>query len=137
MANMDLAYAPPYSSAVDNLLTNANVIQNVIEGRAKQIDFFSCLDLLDRDDVIFVDLRCDDEVSQMGAFKAKHQAHIPIEELRARAGELPKDKEIILFCILSTRGYEAQLILEHAGFDKVRFLQGGIFFWPFDKFINA
>ena len=135
MANMDLAYAPPYSSAVDNLLTNANVIQNVIEGRAKQIDFFSCLDLLDRDDVIFVDLRCDDEVNQMGAFKAKHQAHIPIEELRARAGELPKDKEIILFCILSTRGYEAQLILEHAGFDKVRFLQGGIFFWPFDKFI--
>lgn len=136
MAQMDLAYAPPFSSAVDNLITNANVIQNVIEGRAHQITFYEVLKKVKDDDVAFVDLRCDDEVNALAAFPSKHQYHIPIEELRARAEELPKDKEIILFCILSTRGYEAQLILEQAGFKNVRFLQGGIYFWPFKKYLS-
>ncbi|MDO5742727.1 MAG: hypothetical protein Q4Q13_07225, partial [Vagococcus sp.] len=80
MANMDLAYAPPFSSAVDNLITNANVIQNVIEDRAHPIDFFDVLEKIDDDHVVFVDLRCDDEVNAMKAFKTKHQLHIPIEE---------------------------------------------------------
>lgn len=134
MGNMDLAYAPPFSSAIDNLITNANVIQNVIEGRAKQVSFFEVLDKLNDDNVIFIDLRCDDEVKQLSGFNVKNRLHIPIEELRKRSGEIPKNKEIILYCILSTRGYEAQLILESIGFRNVKFLQAGIYFWPFDKF---
>ena len=59
----------------------------------------------------------------------KHQLHIPIEELRARANEVPKDKEVVVFCILSTRGFEGQLILNNAGYDNVKFVQGGIQFW--------
>ena len=61
---------------------------------------------------------------------AKNQINIPIEELRARAHELPKDKELIVFCILSTRGFEGQLILNQAGYDNVKFVQGGVQFWP-------
>lgn len=136
MANMDLAYAPPFSSAVDNLLVNGNVIQNLIEGRAKQITFFDTIEKLQDDNVCFVDLRVDSERSKLGTIPAKNQLHIPVEEIRARSNEVPKDKEIILFCNLSTRGYEAQLILEQAGFTDVKFLQGGIFFWPFDKFVK-
>ncbi len=135
MGNMDLAYAPPFSSAVDNILVNANVIQNEIEGRAKSYNFFEALEKLNDESVVFVDLRCDDEVKQM-PFTTHQQFHIPIEELRARAHELPKDKEIVLYCILSTRGYEAQLILEQAGYTNVHFIQGGIMFWPFKKFMK-
>lgn len=50
--------------------------------------------------------------------------------------ELPRDKEIIVFCILCTRGYEAQLILEQNGFTNVHFIKGGIMFWPFKKYLN-
>lgn len=135
MGNMDLAYAPPFSSAVDNILVNANVIQNEIEGRAKSYNFFEALEKLKDENIVFVDLRCDDEVKQM-PFTTHRLFHIPIEELRARANELPKDEEIVLYCILSTRGYEAQLILEQAGYTNVHFIQGGIMFWPFKKYMN-
>ena len=44
-----------------------------------------------------------------------------------------KDKEVVVFCILSTRGFEGQLILNNAGYDNVKFVQAGIQFWPLDK----
>ena len=135
MGNMDLAYAPPFSSAVDNLLVNANVIQNELEGRAHSYDFFESLEKLQDENVVFVDLRVDDEVKAM-PFETPNYHHIPIEELRARMDELPRDKEIIVFCILCTRGYEAQLILEQNGFTNVHFIKGGIMFWPFKKYLN-
>ena len=69
-------------------------------------------------------------------FETPNYHHIPIEELRARMDELPRDKEIIVFCILCTRGYEAQLILEQNGFTNVHFIKGGIMFWPFEKYLN-
>ena len=53
-------------------------------------------------------------------------------KLRDRAGELPKDKEIIAFCKISLRGYEAQLILESKGFTEVKFFEGGIATWPYE-----
>lgn len=134
MANMDLAYAPPFSSAVDNLLTNANVMQNEIEGRAHSYGFFEALEKLQDENVVFVDLRIEDEVKAM-PFETQNYYNIPIEELRARVDELPRDKEIVIFCILSTRGYEGQLILEQAGFENVHFIKGGIMFWPFKKYL--
>lgn len=132
MSNLDLAYAPPFSSALDNIIVNANVIQNVIEGNAHSYTYFEALERINKDDAYFVDLRVDDEVKAM-PFPAENMIHIPIEELRERAGEVPKDKDIVLFCILSTRGYEAQLILEQAGLENVHFIQGGIQFWPFEN----
>ena len=132
LANLDLSYAPPLSSAMENLTNAANVLQNTIEGKAKSMRFEEFKSKLDSDDVVFVDLRTAHERAQK-AIPAKNQLHIPIEELRARANEVPKDKEVIVFCILSTRGFEGQLILNQAGYDNVKFVQGGIQFWPFNK----
>jgi len=132
MANMDLAYAPPFSSAIDNLLVASNVMKNTLDGKAHSIRFFDVLEKLDSDDVVFVDLRTAHERAQK-SFPAKNQIHIPIEELRERADEVPKDKEAILFCIFSTRGFEGQLMLEQAGHPNVKFIQGGIQLWPFDE----
>lgn len=130
LSNIDLAYAPPFSSAMDNLIVAANVMKNTIDGKAKSIRFAEAQAKLHDDNVVFVDLRTEHERAQK-ALPADHQIHIPIEELRERAHELPKDKEIVVFCILSTRGFEGQLILNQAGYDNVSFIQGGIQFWPF------
>lgn len=132
LANIDLSYAPPLSSAMENLTNAANVLQNTIEGKAHDMRFEEFKSKLDSDDVVFVDLRTEHERAQK-AIPAKHQLHIPIEELRARANEVPKDKEVVVFCILSTRGFEGQLILNNAGYDNVKFVQGGIQFWPLNK----
>lgn len=130
LSNIDLAYAPPFSSAMDNLIVAANVMKNTIEGMAHSITFQQAQAKLHDDNVVFVDLRTAHERAQK-ALPADNQVHIPIEELRARAHELPKDKELVVFCILSTRGFEGQLILNQAGYDNVSFIQGGIQFWPF------
>ena len=132
LANIDLSYAPPLSSAMENLTNAANVLQNTIDGKAKSMRFEEFESKLDSDDVVFVDLRTEHERSQK-MIPAKNQLHIPIEELRARANEVPKDKEVIVFCILSTRGFEGQLILNQAGYEDVKFVQGGIQFWPLKK----
>ena len=59
--------------------------------------------------------------------------NIPLGALRGRLHELDKDKPIIACCKVSLRGYEAALILEHAGFNDVRVLDGGIAMWPYEK----
>jgi len=58
---------------------------------------------------------------------------IPLGALRGRLDELPKDKEVVAFCKISLRGYEAALILKAAGFQKVRVMDGGLVMWPFEK----
>lgn len=51
--------------------------------------------------------------------------------LREKLEELPKDKEIITYCKISLRGYEAQKILDAAGFENTKFMDGGIMAWPY------
>jgi rhodanese-related sulfurtransferase len=58
---------------------------------------------------------------------------IPLGALRSRLGELPKEKEIVTFCKVSLRGYEAAKILQGTGFKRVRVMDGGMAVWPFEK----
>ena len=58
--------------------------------------------------------------------------HIPLGALRQRMHELPRDRDILAFCKVSMRGYEAQRILNAAGYERVGFIEGGIVGWPFD-----
>jgi rhodanese-related sulfurtransferase len=129
VANLDLAYAPPFSPAMDTLINAANVMKNIIDGKAKNIGYFEFKEKLADDNVVYVDLRTAEERKAKDV-PAKNLIHIPFEELRARNGEIPKDKEIIVFCILSTRAFEAQVILNHLGFENVSFVNAGIQFWP-------
>ena len=135
MANLDLAYSVSLSPAVDNIHANANVIQNEIDGYAHSYDFFEALEKLNDDDVTFVDLRIDEEVEIL-PFETRNYHHIPLEELNARLDELPRDKEVVVFCVLCTRGFDGQAILERAGFSNVHFIKGGILFWPFKKYLS-
>jgi rhodanese-related sulfurtransferase len=58
---------------------------------------------------------------------------IPLGALRKRLSEIPRDKEIITYCAISLRGYEASLILRAAGFTDVKVLDGGMAMWPYEK----
>ncbi|EAX46363.1 pyridine nucleotide-disulfide oxidoreductase/rhodanese domain protein [Thermosinus carboxydivorans Nor1] len=73
-----------------------------------------------------------EECKQIRLANCKDIRYIPLGQLRNRLNELDKDKEIIAFCKISLRGYEAALILEGEGFDKVKVMEGGIVAWPFE-----
>ncbi len=62
--------------------------------------------------------------------------HIPRGELREKVSQLPRDKDILAFCKISLRGYEAQRILNAAGLDRVWFIEGGLVGWPFELIVN-
>ena len=81
-------------------------------------------------DFVFLDVRSQGEYDQV---RLPGSTLIPLGALRGRLGELPRDKEIIAFCKISLRGYEAALILKAAGFENVRVMDGGIVMWPYEK----
>lgn len=137
IAALDLAYAPPYSAALDNIITAAHVMINKFNGIAKGISPLRVKEKLDRgDDCILLDVRSPQEYA---ARRIDHPSviSIPLGTLRAECQKLSKEKEIIAYCQVSLRGYEAQRILNAAGFTRVLFMDGGILAWPFATRGNA
>ena len=131
LANADLCYAPPYSPAMDNIITAANVVRNKLDGYMDGVTPMEVKHMLDEGrDFVFLDVRSPAEHDQV---RLPHSMLVPLGALRGRLDELPKDKEIVTFCKISLRGYEAALILKAAGFDKVRVMDGGIATWPYEK----
>ena len=129
LANMDLAYAPPFATAMDPLLQAANVLRNKLDGvkslepgDVKQMQHTGM-------EYLLLDVRSPAEHAQL---RIPGATLLPLGSLRERLAELPKDRLIVPFCKLSLRGYEAQIILQQAGFNNVSFLEGGILAWPFE-----
>ncbi len=132
VSKLDLAYAPPYSPAMDNLITACNVMRNKLEGRSRAIDPLEVKDMLDRrDDFILLDVRTPKEIDQI-RLEAPNVTSIPLGKLRERLKDIPRNREVVPFCKISLRGYEAALILESEGFKQVRFMDGGILAWPYE-----
>ena len=132
-ADFDLAYAPPYSSAMDNIITAANIMRNKLDGIAKGVTPMQVMERITRGDgFVLLDVRTASEITTDGQLPSGNVVHIPLGKLRERAGDLPKNTEIITFCKVSLRGYEAAKILEGLGFTDVKFMDGGIVTWPYD-----
>jgi NADPH-dependent 2,4-dienoyl-CoA reductase/sulfur reductase-like enzyme/rhodanese-related sulfurtransferase len=131
LANLDLGYAPPFSNAIDIIAHAANIIRNKMDGLAKSITPMEVKAKIDADeDFILLDVRTPAELLK-NKIDDPHVKNIPLGALRAKASELPKDKEIITFCAVSLRGYEAQRILDGLGFTNVKFMDGGITAWTY------
>lgn len=130
LASLDLSYAPPYASAMDNLITAANVVRNKRDGYMVGISAESVQRKIQTgDDFVFLDVRSPKEYEQEHLPKS---TLIPLGALRKRLAEVPKDKEIITYCAISLRGYEASLILKAAGYKDVKVLDGGMAMWPYE-----
>ncbi len=119
LADQELCYAPPYGSAKDPINYAGFVAANVLHGDVALCHVEECLDLTDEQ--LLVDVRDVDEVltgTIPGAL------NVPLDELRERLGELPHDKELLVFCQVGLRGYLACRILEQHGF-RCRNITGG------------
>ena len=139
LADTDMAYAPPFSPALDNLITAAHVIQNKRDGLVDSYSPAELKEKLERDeDIILLDVRTPGEVEMM-SLQYKQVKYIPLGKVREKASELPSDKEIVCLCKISLRGYEAAKMLEGAGIDRkrIKVLDGGIVAWPYEKNIKA
>ncbi len=131
LANLDLAYAPPYNSAMDPLHNAANVIRNKLSGYAKTLTPMEIKSKLDNgEDFILLDVRSPGEW-ETRRIEAPQARLMPLRELRTKLDELPNDAEIVTFCQASVRAYQAQRILDGAGFETVRFMDGSIAAWPY------
>lgn len=131
LSKVDLCYAPPYSPALDNIITAANVARNKLDGQFVGITPMEVKARLDaKEDFVLLDVRSPAEHQQENLAGSNL---IPLGALRSRLGELPKEKEIVAFCKVSLRGYEAAKILQGAGFKRVRVMDGGMAVWPYEK----
>jgi len=131
LAEVDLGYSPPFSTPLDALHHTANTVRNKQAGLAQCIapdELYARMQ--NGDDFVILDVRT---LPQHAAkpFKDPRVVVIPLGELRARLGELPREKEIVVICPQGLRSYEAQCILRGAGFKHVRFLEGGLNAWPY------
>lgn len=133
LANLDLAYAPPYNNALDPLHHAANVIRNKGAGYAKALSPMEVKNKIERgDDFILLDVRSPDEW-ESERIEVPQARLIPLGELRQNLSVLPKDAEIVTLCRIGARAYQAQRILDGAGFRSVKFMDGSIVAWPYPK----
>ncbi len=134
IVNADLPYAPPFSLAIDHFIATAHIMQNKLKGRLKGITAMEVREKVTRNGSPFIiDVRGPDEYEEMRLGIGERL--IPLGALRGRLNELPEDreKEIICFCKISLRGYEAALALEGNGWNNVRVMEGGIMAWPYTR----
>ncbi len=134
MVNADLPYAPPYSLAIDHSIATAHIMQNKLRGRFTGISSEQLREKLKtKEPNVLLDVRNPDEYELMRL--GIGEKLIPLGQLRKRMDEMPTDKniEIITWCKISLRGYEAALILQANGYKNVKVLEGGIMAWPYKR----
>ena len=131
MFDIDLSYAPPYNSPIDNLAAAANSAMNKLAGKFRGITPLQAKEKMTSEKTVFLDVRTPDECKQIRIADCKNVQYIPLGQLRSRLQELDKDGEVVAFCKISVRGYEAECILEGEGFTDVKVIEGGIVAWPF------
>lgn len=128
LENLDLAYAPQFSSAKDPVIMAGFVAANVSR---EEVETITCENLQNRMNakggVQLVDVRTSKEY-QTGHLSGA--LHIPVDELRERLTELDPRKYTVVYCRVGFRGYLAALILQQSGFEQVANLTGGILICP-------
>ena len=122
LMKVEQAYAPPFSSAKDPVALAGYVAEDIITGRTNPVYWRELRDI-EMENKYLLDVRTPDEFA-LGSLPGA--VNIPLDELRDRLAELPKDRMIYTFCAVGLRGYLAYRILTQHGFDKVRNLSGGL-----------
>lgn len=128
LQNLELAYAPPFSSAKDPVNMLGYVAQNLLSGMVDFIEYDELDKMIEenKDNFTILDVTEDFE-RQM--YKIEPSYHIPFGKLRTRLDELDKNKMIITYCKIGVRSYNAMRILKANGFKNVKVLSGGTDFY--------
>ena len=120
LKDLDLAYAPPFSSAKDPINMVGFVAENIMSGLVDTITWQDMQELASKGSYI-LDIR---EKAEYVLEYLPGSINIPLSELRQHLDEIPKDQEIYVYCHVGTRGYTATRILKQLGYN-VKNLDGG------------
>lgn len=120
LQHLELTYAPPYGSAKDVVNQAAFVASNLIKGDLKAIHFDEITNL--SDEQILLDVRNPNELANNGFIEGA--INIPVDQLRQRMSELPKDKQIIIYCQVGLRGNVAYRQLVNNGYSAKNLIGG-------------
>jgi len=124
LTEFEHAYAPPFSSAKDPVNMAAFAAENILQKRSV-VFYWNEFDKITPGDVL-IDVRTKNEYN---AGKILDAINIPVDELRSRLDEIPKDKKIYIYCLGGLRGYLAQRILMQNGYADTINLSGGYQLW--------
>ena len=124
LADLELAYAPPFGSAKDPVNLAGMAAQNVLAGDVALAQWYE-LASFDPKTTPVLDVRTD---AERRAGFIPGSLHIPLHQLRQRIGELPRDREIVVSCQSGQRSYFASRLLSQHGF-RVRNLTGSYRTW--------
>ncbi len=129
VANLDLAYAPPYSEALDVIIHAANTLRNKLDGLLRGMTALELRERRDRgEDITLIDVRSPQEHEEAAI---PDSTLIPLGQLRDRADEVPREGNVVLYCKTSLRAWEACTVLSERGHDNLQILDGGIMAWPY------
>lgn len=129
LQNLELSYAPPYSSAKDPVNMAGYVASNIIDGLCEIVQYYEIDDLVEKGELL-IDVRTEYDYS---ISPIEGAINIPLDSLRNNLDKLPKDKTIYVHCIVGLRGYLACRILSQYGF-KCKNLDGGYLTYESAKF---
>ncbi len=124
LMEIEHAYAPPFSSAKDPVNIAGFVAENILQKRMNPFYWNEIKEVSEKG--ILIDVRSEKEHADGSISGA---INIPVDELRMHLNDLPKDKNLYLFCEVGQRGYLSQRILNQNGYDKVFNLSGGFKTW--------
>jgi len=121
LEELELAYAPPFSSAKDPVNMAGFVASNILKGDMDVAHWHELAALI-QSGAVLLDLRGEEEIRAAGAIP--DSIHIPLDKLREELPDLDTNKEYIPYCAVGMRGYLAHRILIQNGFNS-RNLSGG------------
>ena len=123
LADLELAYAPPFGSAKDPVNMLGYMAENLLSGLTESVQWHE-IEQLKQDGATLVDVRSANEFSQGSIDGA---INIPVDELREKMHTLPKD-HVVVFCQVGQRGHTATVLLRENGINAVN-LDGGYLTW--------
>lgn len=129
VSNLEVAYSPPFASAMDVINAAGNVAENVLEKRLRPMsldEFNKAWEGRDPGELYIIDARLP---GVAGLFVEKHPDYwhnIPTDEIRKRLAEVPADRPVVLICNTGLRSYEAQLVLDRLGRKNTVSVAGGM-----------
>ena len=126
LKDLDLAYAPPYSSAKDPVNMAGFMIENISTGKIKQFHWDEVEKLQSDGSITLLDTRTKGEYAHS---HAQGFINIPVDELRERIDELDKSKPVYVMCQSGLRSYIACRILSQEGYDCYNFSGGYRFYY--------
>jgi rhodanese-related sulfurtransferase len=129
ISNLEIAYSPPFASALDVVNAAGNTAENILDGLNRPMEpgeFAKCFLVEENEDCLCLDVRSPSNAAPFVERYGARWLNIPQETLHKRMDEVPRDKRLLLVCNSGVRSYESMRQLERAGIKNTVNVQGGV-----------